>query len=84
MSTPTITIFVRHKPGCKWAGDEFAKSCKCRKHLRWSQDGKQFRKGAGTRSWSQGEEVRRDLEAQLSGAPPPKGTAESGQTLRGR
>ena len=81
MGIPVITIFVRHKPGCKYAGDEFTKSCKCRKHLRWSQEGKQFRKGAGTRSWSQAEEVRRDLEAQLSGAPPPKGTADSGKSL---
>ena len=81
MTTPTITIFVRHKPGCKYAGDEFAKSCKCRKHLRWSQDGKQFRKGAGTRSWSQAEGVRRELENQLSGAPPTKTAEESDKTI---
>jgi integrase/recombinase XerD len=80
MSAPVITIFVRHKPGCKYAGEEFCKSCKCRKHLRWSQDGKQFRKSAGTRSWSQAEDVRRDLENQLSGAPP-KTAAETGQSI---
>ena len=27
-----VTIFVRHSPGCKYAGDEFHKGCKCRKH----------------------------------------------------
>jgi len=81
MVTPTITIFVRHKPGCKYAGDEFHKGCKCRKHLRWSQNGKQFRKGAVTRSWSQAEATRRELENQLSGAAPTKTAEESGQTI---
>ena len=43
MSTPLITIFVRHstidgKP-CKYAGDEFSKRCDCRKHLRWTANG---------------------------------------------
>jgi len=76
-----ITIFVRHKQGCKYAGEEFCKSCKCRKHLRWSQGGKQFRKQAGTRSWAEAEEKKRDLENQLSGAPPSKAPAEKGQTI---
>ena len=67
MSTPLITIFVRHTPGCKWAGEEFAKQCKCRKHLRWSHGGKQHRKQAGTRSWAEAEEVKRRLEAQFRG-----------------
>ncbi len=67
MNAPVITIFVRHSPDCKWAGDEFAKKCHCRKHLRWSQRGKQFRKQAGTRSWAEAEEAKRRLEAHLSG-----------------
>jgi integrase/recombinase XerD len=71
MVSPIITIFVRHKQGCKYAGDEFHKACRCRKHLRWSKDGKQFRKQAGTRSWSEAEEVKRTLEAELSGKPIP-------------
>lgn len=69
MNTPIITIFVRHSPGCKWAGDEFHKGCNCRKHLRWSQGGKQFRKQAGTRSWAEAEDAKRRLEAHLSGKP---------------
>jgi integrase/recombinase XerD len=81
MGTPIITIFVRHKPGCRYAGEEFCKSCKCRKHLRWSQDGRQYRKQAGTRSWAEAEEKRRDLENQLSGAPPSKTAAETGQSI---
>lgn len=67
--TPTITIFVRHAPGCRYTGDEFHKGCKCRKHMRWSAGGKQYRRTAGTRSWEQAEEVKRRLEAQLRGDP---------------
>ena len=67
--TPSVTIFVRHSASCKYAGDEFCKRCNCRKHLRWTQNGKQFRKAAGTRSWAGAEEAKRRLEDQLSGKP---------------
>jgi site-specific recombinase XerD len=68
MSTaPTITIFVRHSEGCKYKGDEFARRCRCRKHFRWSRNGKQFRRTAGTRSWTEAEQVKRDLEDHLAG-----------------
>lgn len=62
MSTPVITIFVRHKPTCKHAANEFSKRCDCRKHFRWIQDGKQYRKQADTRSWEQAEKHKRELE----------------------
>jgi integrase/recombinase XerD len=71
MSTPLITILVRHSPGCKYAGDEFCKRCNCRKALRWSRGGKQYRKSAGTRSWAEAEKAKDRLEAELSGAPLP-------------
>lgn len=67
MGSPLITIFVRHAEGCKYAGDEFCKRCSCRKHFRWSADGKQYRKQAGTRSWQEAEEVKRTLQEQLAG-----------------
>jgi site-specific recombinase XerD len=67
---PIITIFVRHAPGCKYKGDEFYKGCKCRKHLRWSSAGKQYRKKAGTRSWAEAEDKKRELDDQLSGRIP--------------
>jgi integrase/recombinase XerD len=70
MEAPLITIFVRHSPGCKYAGDEFCKRCNCRKHLRWSQNGKQYRKKTGTRSWAGAEEKKRELEDQLAGRDP--------------
>src|ERR1700756_4964615 len=71
MSTPIITIFVRHstindKP-CKYAGDEFSRRCNCRKHFRWTQNGVQYRRKAGTRSWEEAEEIKRQLQDQLAG-----------------
>lgn len=70
MSTPLITIFVRHTGDCKYAGDEFSKRCNCRKHFRWTQNGKQFRRKANTRSWTEAEEEKRRLEDQLAGRVP--------------
>ena len=70
MSTPVITIFVRHsaidgKP-CKYADDEFSRRCNCRKHFRWTQNGTQYRRTAGTRSWEEAEDRKRDLQDQLA------------------
>lgn len=73
-ATPVITIFVRHSADCKYAGDEFAKSCRCRKHFRWSQNGSQLRRKAGTRSWAEAEKLKRELEDHLSGRTPDKAT----------
>jgi integrase/recombinase XerD len=81
MGNPIITIYVRHKPGCKYTGDEFTKTCRCRKHLRWSTGGKQFRKQAGTRSWSEAETAKRNLEDQLAGRIP-KAPMTAARTIR--
>lgn len=67
MPGPLITIFVRHAVDCKYAGDEFSKRCSCRKHLRWTLNGKQFRRKANTRSWTEAESVKREIEDELSG-----------------
>jgi site-specific recombinase XerD len=71
MNITPVVIFVRHstkngKP-CRYAGDEFAKKCDCRKHLRWRRNGVQYRQKANTRSWAQAEQVKRELEDELSG-----------------
>ena len=58
MEAPLITIFVRHSADCKYVGDEFCKRCNCKKHLRWSQRGKQFRKATGARSWAGAEDSK--------------------------
>lgn len=65
--TPAITIFVRHTPTCKYAADEFSRRCQCRKHFRWSQNGTQHRRKAGTRAWAEAEELKRKLEDQFAG-----------------
>ena len=67
MTAPEITIFVRHSAACKYAGDEFARRCDCRKHLRWTAAGKQHRAKTGCRAWADAERVKRDLEDQLAG-----------------
>ncbi len=66
-TTPVITIFVRLSVGCKYAGDELAQRCDCRKWLRWSQNGIRHRIKADTRSWAEAEKVRRNVEDELSG-----------------
>src|SRR5215469_4709990 len=67
---PVITIFVRHAVGCKYSGDEFSRRCDCRKHFRWTQNGTQYRQKAGTRSWAEAEEAKRQLQDQLAGRVP--------------
>ncbi len=57
-----ITIFVRHSADCKYAGDEFCKRSNCGKHFRWTQNGKQYRRQAGTRTWAEAEGLKRRLE----------------------
>ncbi|HST09744.1 MAG TPA: hypothetical protein VLL05_05170 [Terriglobales bacterium] len=52
----------------------------CRKHFRWTQDGKQHRQKAGTRSWQEAEEGKRRLEDQLAGRTPTV-EPEVGQTI---
>src|SRR6476660_4879521 len=67
---PVVTIFVRHSGECKYAGDEFCKRCDCPKHLRWTQDRKQVRISARSRSWAAAEEKKRQIEDQLAGRVP--------------
>jgi integrase/recombinase XerD len=81
MGTPIITIYVRHKAGCKYAGNELHKGCNCRKSLRWTEHGKQVRRGAKTRSWAEAEQQKRDIEDQLSGKPPKPAAESSGQSI---
>ena len=79
---PLITIFIRHSPGCRYAGDEFEKRCHCRKHLRWSQDRKQQRVSAHTRSWAEAENKKRELEDQLAGRVPEAKAEEAQRTVQ--
>jgi len=65
MSTPVVTIFVRHSQDCAYKEDEFSKRCRCNKHLRWSASGKQYRKSAKARSWAEAEAAKRKVEEQF-------------------
>ena len=68
MDAPLITIFVRHSAGLQVSpGMNLASGANCKKHLRWSQNGKQHRLKTGSRSWAGAEEKKRELEAQLTG-----------------
>lgn len=62
MDAPIITIFVRHSLDCPHLGEEFYKRCNCWKHLRWSYEGKQYRKAAKERTWAGAERVKREVE----------------------
>jgi integrase/recombinase XerD len=82
MSTaPVITIFVRHSADCKYAGDEFCRRCNCRKHLRWTVNGVQYRRKAGTRSWTEAEAVKRRIEDELAGRTPTTDKPETRMTI---
>ena len=81
MGTPVITIFVRHSDGCKYAGDEFSRRCDCRKHFRWTQNGKQYRRKAGTRDWPEAERVKRQLQDQLAGRTPEASPEDTVRTI---
>lgn len=67
VTAPNITIFVRHTAGCTFDADEFSRKCNCRKSLRWYKNKKLYVKSAKTRSWTEAERVKRDLEDQFSG-----------------
>jgi len=81
MSTPLIAIFVRHSAECKHADDELYRRCNCRKHLRWTHNGVQYRKTAGTRSWVDAEQAKRDLEDQLAGRTSAPSSENDAQTI---
>lgn len=82
MGAPVITIFVRHSEGCKYTGDEFSKRCDCRKHFRWTQNGTQHRRKAGTRSWEEAEGIKRQLQDQLAGRTPETRPEDNTRTLQ--
>ena len=57
-------------PTASIAGMSSDKRCNCRKHLRWTQSGEQHRAAAGTRSWAEAEDKKREIEDQLAGRTP--------------
>ena len=61
-NAPIVTIFVRHSLGCPHTGQDFYKRCNCWKHLRWSSDGKQYRRTTKSRTWAGAERAKREVE----------------------
>jgi len=57
--------FRASQPELSLYDDEFWKKCRCRKHFRYTANGKQRRVTAKTRSWEQAERNKRQLEARL-------------------
>ncbi len=78
---PSIAIYVRHAAGCRYRDDETWKRCNCRKHLRWTFDGKQHRRSAKTRSWAQAEEKKRELENSFKAGGTPTVIEETRKTI---
>jgi integrase/recombinase XerD len=70
LSTPFVTIYVRHAAICPHKEDSFFKRCRCRKWLRYFLNGKQRWVAAKTRTWTVAEEAKRKLELKLQSADP--------------
>lgn len=65
-SASVVTVYARHRASCTHASrGEFYRGCKCPKWLRYSRQGKQHRRAAGTRTWGIAEERASDLQRQL-------------------
>ncbi len=77
MSTPVITIFVRLRSKTEstvnTTGMSFPVVAIVQKHFRWTQNAIQYRRKAGTRSWEEAEEIKRQLQDQLAGRTPEDG-----------
>ncbi len=70
---PVVTIFVRHRETCSYRSrGEFYRGCQCSKFLRYSRNGKQYRKAAGTRTWSIAEDRAVELQESLDRGDTPR------------
>lgn len=61
-AVPVATIIARHSLTCPYQGDENYKRCKCWKHLRWFEKGKQQYKTTKSRTWEGAERFKRNWE----------------------
>jgi len=79
LQPPFVTIYVRHSSTCPHR-DEFYRRCDCWKHLRWSYNGKQYRKTARTRTWAGAERAKREIGFSYEDAALGK-TAQNDETI---
>ena len=55
----------------------------CRQHLRWTHNGVQYRKTAGTGSWAHAEQAKCTLEEQLAGRTCAPSSENNAQAIAG-
>lgn len=68
-----VSVFVRHRESCSHRSrGEFYRGCQCSKFLRYSRNGKQHRRAAGTRTWTVAEDKAIELQEQLDRGDTPK------------
>jgi integrase/recombinase XerD len=67
-----LSVYTRHHPDCKNAGDKFWRRCGCPKWIWGSVNGQFVRQSARTRRWEEAEECRLKLEETLAQGPAPE------------
>jgi hypothetical protein len=60
-----LSVYTRHHPDCKNAGDKTWRRCSCPKWIWGSLNGKFIRQSAKTHRWEEAEELRRQLSEGL-------------------
>src|SRR6201997_544734 len=60
-----LSVYTRHHPDCKNAGDKTWRRCSCPKWIWGSLNGKFIRQSARTHRWEKAEEFRRQLSEAL-------------------
>ena len=61
-----LSVYTRHNPDCKYAGDKLWRRCNCPKWIWGAHRGKFIRQSAKTHSWEQAEENRQKLQENLT------------------
>ena len=61
-----LSVYTRHHPNCKYAGDKLWRRCNCPKWIWGALQGRFVRQSAKTHSWEQAEENRQKLQEMLT------------------
>jgi len=61
VGVPMLSVYTRHHPNCKNAGDKTWRRCSCPKWIWGALNGKFMRQSAKTPRWEEAEELRRQL-----------------------
>jgi site-specific recombinase XerD len=64
-AVPKVRVYAVHEPDCRWAGESTRITCKCRKQLKYFQDGKRVVRAADVDA-ERAEQQARELENQLA------------------